>query len=59
MATDDERTQRISRLYHGDVNVKEALKLMQPHNISSKFVRDIYTQLSKKVEKLMTERFHY
>jgi hypothetical protein len=52
-------TKRISRLYHDNIDVNLAIKSMQNWNVSAEFVRDIYMQLSKEVEKLMTDRFHY
>jgi hypothetical protein len=53
-----EPTQKIYRLYHNDVNVNEAVELMQNQGISPDLVKSIYDQLLTDAEK-MTERFHY
>jgi hypothetical protein len=57
--TIDEAKQQISRLYYDNIDVEEAIDVMQDQNVSFEFVRDVYTQLSNEVEKLMMDRFHY
>jgi hypothetical protein len=63
METDEERivesTRKIYRLYHDNVNVEEAVKLMRNRNISANFVKSIYYQLYRGADNLMTERFNY
>jgi hypothetical protein len=63
MKTDEERivesTRQIYRLYHDDVNVYQAIKLMRGQRILSGFVEFVYNQLSWNEEKLMEERFNY
>jgi hypothetical protein len=54
-----ESTQRIFELYHDDINVKEAIKLMRDLNITAEVVESIYAQLSAKSWNLMKKRFHY
>jgi hypothetical protein len=55
----DESTKRISRLYYDNIDVDEAIELMRDCDISAELVESVYSELSAKVEKLMTDRFHY
>jgi hypothetical protein len=55
----DEIERQISRLYHNDVGVRQAVELMQSQGIVAELVETIYDQLSIDAQKLMTERFHY
>jgi nitric oxide synthase oxygenase domain/subunit len=59
MATIDESTRQISRLYYDGVNVKQAVKLMRDQGIIANLVKAIYDQLSLNDEKLKISRFHY
>jgi hypothetical protein len=59
MATDEKRTQLISRFYHNHVNIHDAVELMRDQNVSYELVQTIYDQLSEDAEKLTAERFHY
>jgi hypothetical protein len=54
----DEAKKRISYLYHYNIDVNVAIKLMQDRDINDEFIMDIYRQLSTEVEKLMEERFY-
>jgi hypothetical protein len=54
-----EYTQKICDLYYNNVNVREAMDLMQGQNINAKFVEGIYSQLSTNADKITKERFDY
>jgi hypothetical protein len=53
-----ESTRQISRLYHDNVNVDEAIELMRCQNISAEVVKDFYYHLSTEIDE-STEKFHY
>jgi hypothetical protein len=55
----DEVTQQISRLYHHDVSVEEAIELMRGQDISAEFVQAIYNELFDDAENSTANRFHY
>jgi hypothetical protein len=52
-------TQRICDLYHEGIGVRKAVELLGDHEISSKFVRGIYHQLSANAKKSMRNRVQY
>jgi hypothetical protein len=54
-----ESIQQICDLYHNNIDVDKAAKLMRSQDISAELVKAIYDQLSTKDEKLMMDRFYY
>jgi hypothetical protein len=44
----DEVTRLISRLYHEEIEVEEAVEFMRYRNISAELVKSVYTELSTK-----------
>jgi hypothetical protein len=54
-----ESTELILELYYSHIDVDKAVELLEDEDISAELVKTIYNELSKKVEKLMTDRFHY
>jgi hypothetical protein len=59
MESADYVKQQISRLYHDNVNIEEAVLLIRDWHVSSELVKSIYDQLSKEDDNLMKERFYY